>query len=152
MTRPSEQQAPAGPRSHPTWDVYCPNEGLNVIVGFPSEAGAEQGAAEHNAQFNPPHAAGAVNHTPSGDDPPHLNEVQREAFKQNEADFAELEKHRRSVRQAAEVRLRDADYDPGGPLYCYICTCSSFLAPDNDGGLDAKCQRQFCRHTSMEHA
>ncbi len=152
MTRPDEQQAPTGPVSHPTWDVYCPEEDLNVLLGFPSKQRAKHAAAEHNTQFTPPHTAGAVAHTPSDEDPPHPTDAQLEAFKRNESDFAELEKHSRSVREAAETRLRDADYDPGGPLFCYVCTCSSFVPADNDGGLDARCQREFCRHTSMQHA
>ncbi|MFB6821280.1 hypothetical protein ACFCXA_06780 [Streptomyces virginiae] len=89
---------------------------------------------------------------PSGDDRPPPTEAQRDAFRQNESAFAELENQSRSVREAAEARLREADYDPGGPLYCYVCTCSQFVSPDDDGGLDARCEREFCRHTSMQHA
>ncbi|MDI5912205.1 MULTISPECIES: hypothetical protein [Streptomyces] len=149
MTKASEQQAPTGVRSRTKWDVYCPEEDLNVIMLFPSENSANQAAAEHNAQFTPAHTAGAVVHTPSDEDPPHLTEAQREAFKQNESDFAELEKRSRSVREAAEARLRDANYDPGGPLFCYVCTCSSFLSSDDNGVV---CQRDFCRHSAQQHA
>ncbi|MDH6514422.1 hypothetical protein M2164_000900 [Streptomyces sp. SAI-208] len=153
MTKPTEQQAPTALGSPTTWDVYCPEEDLAVLPGFPSKQAAGHAAAEHNAQFTPRHSAVARKHTPGPEDPPpHLTPAQREAFQQNESDFAELENRSRSVREAAEARLRHADYDPGGPLYCYVCTCSSFVAPDDDGGLDARCEREFCRHTSMQHA
>ncbi|CAM5398186.1 hypothetical protein [Streptomyces pilosus] len=78
-----------------------------------------------------------------------LTDAQRAAFEQNEAEFAELESQWRAAREAAEARLRDADYDPGGPLYCYRCTCSSFVPSDDDGNV---CEREFCRHTAMQHA
>lgn len=135
------------------WDVYCPEEDLVVIMLFPTQEAADRAATEHNAQFSPPHTARGVTHTPGPDVPPLLSEAQREAFRRNESDFAELERHRRSVREAAEARLRDADYDPGGPLFCYVCTCSQYLAPpDDEGGVDARCEREFCRHTWMQHA
>ena len=73
MTKPSEQRAPAEPRSGTTWDVYCPEEDLAVIMLFDSEDDANRGASEHNAQFTPPHTARAVPHTPGPDpDPPPL--------------------------------------------------------------------------------
>ncbi|MFF5705051.1 hypothetical protein ACFY7H_21470 [Streptomyces sp. NPDC012794] len=152
MTNPSEQPTPTGSRSRTAWDVYCPEEDLNVHMLFPTKAAATQAAGEHNVQFTPPHTARWVVHTPSDEDPPHLTDAQREAFTRNGSEFAELENHSRSVREAAAARLREADYDPGGPLYCYVCTCSQFLAPDDDGGLDARCQREYSRHTSMQHA
>ncbi|MFF8381223.1 hypothetical protein ACF07V_34460 [Streptomyces sp. NPDC015661] len=152
MTKPSEQSTPTGPHSPTKWDVYCPEEDLNVLMLFPTKEAATQAAAEHNTQFTPPHTAHWAVHTHSNDDPRPLTEAQREAFKQNESDFAELENHSRSVREAAEARLRGVDYDPGGPWYCYVCTCSQFLSPDNNGGLNARCQREFCRHKSMQHA
>ncbi|WP_346138733.1 hypothetical protein [Streptomyces coeruleofuscus] len=74
--------------------MYCPEEDLAVLMLYDSQ----EDAAEHNAQFTPPHTPGAVVHTPSDEDPPHLTEAQREAFNQNEY-FAELEKHSRSVRE-----------------------------------------------------
>ncbi|MFF2046117.1 hypothetical protein ACFVVX_37410 [Kitasatospora sp. NPDC058170] len=71
MTKPSEQQALAGPHSGTRWDVYCPEEDLPVVMLFDSKKAATRGAAEHNAQFTPPHTARAVVHTPSDEDPPH---------------------------------------------------------------------------------
>ncbi|MFI1647199.1 hypothetical protein ACH4XT_09680 [Streptomyces avidinii] len=81
MTKPSEQQAPAGPLSGTKWDVYCPEEDLAVIQLFNSKEKAKAGANEHNANFTPHHTARPVVHTPGPDDPHPVTEAQREAFK-----------------------------------------------------------------------
>jgi hypothetical protein len=149
MTKAGEQTAPARPRTRTTWDAYCPEENLAVFMMCETEEDADRAAREHNMQFTPPHTAGAAIHTPSDEDPPHLTAAQREAFVRNQSDFAELEQHSRSVREAAEARLRHASYDPNGPLYCYRCTCGSFLSSGENSRV---CGRSFCRHTAMEHA
>ncbi|MFD0071363.1 hypothetical protein ACFVIY_02850 [Streptomyces sp. NPDC127166] len=136
--------------SSTTWDVYCPEEDLIVLYGYNSSDAADEAGGEHNADFTPPHHSGAQVHVPTDEDPPgmHLTEAQSEAFRQNESDFAELENHIRSIRKAAETRLRDAHYDLGSNRPCYICTCADFLPSGDD---DRKCGRDFCRHKDMQH-
>lgn len=75
-----------------------------------------------------------------------LTEAQREAFRNNESDFAELEKRTRSVREAASARLRDADWDSGGNSPCFVCPCADFL------GESSVCERDFCRDPATKHA
>ncbi|SOD88030.1 hypothetical protein SAMN06272765_5510 [Streptomyces sp. Ag109_G2-15] len=153
MTKSSEQQASTGLRSRTMWDVYCPEEDLNVVMLFPSEHAANQAAAEHNAQFTPAHTAGAVVHTPSDEDPPHLTEAQREAFKENAAALDKAEEQLRMAQQKARARLKavginDGPYDDDGTS-CLKCGCPAYVTTPHRP--HASCRREFCGHTYDSH-
>ncbi|MFC8953562.1 hypothetical protein ACFT8P_13080 [Streptomyces sp. NPDC057101] len=136
--------------SESKWDVHCPEEGHAVMQLFDSIDEADQAAVEHNAEFTPPHTAGTVPHTPTDPDPPHLTGAQRDAFTQNESDFAELEEHTLSVREAASARLRDANYDPGSSFHCFRCPCPSFKEQESVPP-SLICTRPYCRHHKTSH-
>lgn len=152
MTKASEQQASVGFRSGTKWDVYCPEEDLNVIMLFPTKHAAEQAAAEHNAQFTPAHTAGAAVHTPSDEDPPHLTGAQREAFKQNAAALDEAEEQLRTAQQEAYARLKEVGIN-GGPdgvfETCLSCGCPEYVATPHRPA--AACQREHCGHSLASH-
>ncbi|MCX5261459.1 hypothetical protein OOK27_46205 [Streptomyces canus] len=152
MTKASEQQASTGVRSQTKWDVYCPEEELNVIMLFPSKHAANQAAAEHNAQFTPAHTARAVVHTPSDEDPPHLTEAQREAFKENAAALEEAEDQLRTAQQKAYARLKEVGIDRSSDDVfetCLTCGCSAYVATPHRPS--AACRREHCGHSLACH-
>ncbi|MEU5042707.1 hypothetical protein [Streptomyces griseorubiginosus] len=152
MTKASEQQTSVGVRSGTKWDVYCPEEDLNVIMLFPSEHAANQAADEHNAQFTPAHTAGAVVHTPSDEDPPHLTEVQRQAFKENAADLEAAEEQLRAAQQKAYARLKEVGISRSNDDVfetCLACGCPAFVATPHHPA--AACRREHCGHSADWH-
>ncbi|MFE2216441.1 hypothetical protein ACFW93_31435 [Streptomyces canus] len=152
MTKASQQQASTGVRSRTKWDVYCPEEDLNVIMLFPSEHAANHAAAEHNAQFTPAHTAGAVVHTPSDEDPPYLTEAQREAFKENAAALEEAEEQLRTAQQKAFARLKEVGINRSPDDVfdtCLTCGCPEYVATPHHPA--AACRREHCGHSLACH-
>ncbi|MEU3890394.1 hypothetical protein [Streptomyces sp. NPDC029041] len=151
MTKSSEQQAPTVARSRTMWDVFCPDEDLNVVMLFPSRQAAKQAAAEHNVQFTPAHTALAVVHTPSDEDPPHLTEAQREAFEENAAALDKAEEQLRGVQQQARARLKAVGLNdvPDDGTSCLSCGCPAYVTTPHHPA--APCPREFCGHNWASH-
>lgn len=116
-----------------------------VSAGASNEHAAYQAAAEHNAPFPPAH-------TPSDEDPPHLTEAQREAFKENAAALEEAEKHLRGAQQKAFARLNEVGINGGRDSVfetCLTCGCVAYVATPHHPS--ANCRREDCGHSLACH-
>lgn len=71
MSKTREQPSTTEPMPEPRWDVYCPEEGYEVISGFDNIYDARKAAKEHNFENTPHHKARAVPHHYDPDEPPH---------------------------------------------------------------------------------